>query len=69
MDMVIWIYGVIYEDYNVKLNPNGSLTHLKARLVTKEYSQDYCIDYQDMFSPVAKMTLVWILILLDATYY
>ena len=42
----------------MKLNPNGSLAHLKAHLVAKGYSQVYGMNYQDTFSSVAKMTSV-----------
>ena len=52
--------------YTVKLNPNGTLTHLKARLVIRGYSQIYGVDYQNTFSPVAKMASVQLLISLAA---
>ena len=48
--------------YTMKLNLDRSLDRLKARLVTKGYFQVYSMDYQDTFSPVAKLTSVWILI-------
>lgn len=54
--------------YMVKLNPNGSLAHLKARLVVKSYSQKYGVDYHDTFSLVIRMTNVLILISLNNTY-
>ena len=41
--------------YNVKLNLDGSLDRLKVQLVAKWYSQVYSVDYQDMFSPTAKI--------------
>ena len=55
--------------YIVKLNPNGSLTHLKARLVAKSYSQVYELDYVNTFSPITKMAVIRIMISLTATYY
>ena len=54
----------------MKLNPDGSLAHLKALLDAKGYSPVYDIDYQETFSPVAKVTFVRIFFIsLAATYY
>jgi len=53
----------------VKLNPDGTLACLKARLVVKGYSLTYGVDYQDTFSSVAKMASVRLLISLAATYH
>ena len=50
--------------YTIKLNPNGSLTRLKARLIAKSYSQVYRLHYVNT-SSVAKMTFVWILVSLQ----
>ena len=51
---------------NVKLNPDGSL---EVWLAAKEYSHIYNIDYHDMFSPVAKMASIQIIISLVATHH
>jgi len=38
-------------------------------LIAKKYSQVYGLDYIDTFSSVAKLTYVWILLSLAATYH
>jgi Reverse transcriptase (RNA-dependent DNA polymerase) len=50
----------------VKQNPEGRVERYKARLVAKEYSQIYGIDYDKIFTPVTKMSIVMTLISLAA---
>ena len=52
----------------MKVNPDGSIARLKARLVAKRYAQTYGVDYSDTLSPVVKMTYVRQFISLVATH-
>jgi Reverse transcriptase (RNA-dependent DNA polymerase) len=52
--------------YTVKQNPEGMVKLYKARLVIKEYSQTYGIDYDKIFALVAKMNIARMLMSCDA---
>ena len=54
--------------FTMKVNPDGSIARLKARLVAKEYAHTYGMDYSDTFSPVDKMAFVQLFVYLAATY-
>lgn len=43
--------------YIVKLKTNGTLEMCKTWLVVKGFNQKYGINYEDTFSPVAKMAI------------
>jgi hypothetical protein len=50
--------------FAIKVNANGTVARLKARLIAKGYTQTYGIDYSETLSVVAKLTSVRLFILL-----
>jgi len=41
--------------YRVKLDSAGEISHYKARLVARGFSQTYGVDYKEMFAPVTRL--------------
>lgn len=49
----------------VLIKSDGTIDRYKTRLVAEGYKQSYCIDYEETFAHVAKMTSVRILVALS----
>ncbi|CAL1409757.1 unnamed protein product [Linum trigynum] len=44
--------------YAVKMLPDGSVERFRARLISQGFTQEYEVDYDETFAPVAKMATV-----------
>ncbi|XP_075475779.1 uncharacterized protein LOC142511839 [Primulina tabacum] len=52
--------------YKTKLKENGEVDKYKARLVAKGYTQEYGVDYTEVFAPVARLDTIRVVISLAA---
>ncbi|GJV99399.1 ribonuclease H-like domain, reverse transcriptase, RNA-dependent DNA polymerase [Tanacetum coccineum] len=48
--------------FKTKKDANGNIIKHKARLVAKGYIQQHGIDFEEVFAPVARMEIIWLLI-------
>ncbi len=53
--------------YKIKHKATRSMSRYKVKLVTKGYAQTYVIDYEETYSPVAKMITIRAIIVMVAT--
>ena len=48
--------------YRNKINEEGKIVRNKARLVAKGYNQEFGIDFEESFAPVARIEAIRILL-------
>ena len=54
--------------YNIKRDCNDQMEQYRAILVVKGYAQKECIDFNEIFSPVVRLTTVRAVLAMCATF-
>ena len=52
--------------YEIKTRSDGSIERYKAHLVAKGFTQEYRIDYEETFAPVARISSIHALLAVTA---
>ena len=52
--------------YKIKTRSDGSIKCYKTRLIAKDFTQEYGIDYEETFAPVARISFVRALLVVVA---
>ena len=55
-------------DYKIKNRSDGTVDRYKARLVARGFTQEYEIDYEETFAPVARLSPVKTLISISTAH-
>ena len=55
-------------DFQAQIQPRWILSRFKARLVAKGYAQQYGVDYDETYAPVAKFTSIRAILSIGASY-